>query len=281
MLSAGLTDVFGDVFNVTTGQIIVTGFATATFYNDFTHEGAEVRVSEGSAAVFFGDVTGSGPFTGAGEVFFEGDVFPGSSPAAVSFGGNLTFGPASTLTSEIGGTVAGAEHDQLNVSGTLSLAGRLQPTLINGYVPGALDAFTLLNFGSLTGDFSDIQNQRLDNGLLLVSDIQPTRYDLVAAIPGDFDLSGAVGVPDLIRWAQNFGATDAIFQLGDADLDTAVGVPDLIAWAQRFGQTAADFPGTPATISALASATAIPEPTTLLLFGFGALAAIGRRARRG
>ncbi|MHC4994801.1 MAG: PEP-CTERM sorting domain-containing protein, partial [Planctomycetota bacterium] len=280
--SAGLTDVFGPVNNDTGGQIIASGFSTATFFDDFTHEGAEVRVSEGSAAVFFGDVTGSGPYTGAGDVFFEGDVFPGSSPAAVSFGGDLTFGPAATLTAEIGGTVAGAQHDQINVARALTLGGELHPMLINGYVPGALDTFSIATFETLTGDFETTFYRNLDNGLLLVADIQPTRYDLVAAIPGDFTLDGDVGVPDLITWAQNFGAIDASFQLGDADLDTAVGVPDLIAWAQRFGQTAADYPATPGTppaLSALASATAIPEPSSLTMVCVAAMGLVTRRRR--
>ncbi|MHC4994080.1 MAG: DUF7453 family protein [Planctomycetota bacterium] len=271
-LSFGISDIFGDINNHPGAKIILTGSSQTTFYDDLTNNGS-VQVTEGSTAVFLGDVTGAGPITGTGAVYFEGDVFPGSSPGAVPIAGDVNFGPGSTLNIELGGLIPGTQHDQLNVAGDLTLHGGLVPTLIDGYVPGVLDSFTIATFGALTGDFTTIENQQLANGLLLIPDIQPTQYDLIAAIPGDFTLDGAVGVPDLIRWAENFGATDATFQLGDANLDTATGVPDLIAWAENFGKNAADFPSTLATI---ASATAIPEPSGLLVLMVGVMV-LGRR----
>ncbi|MHC4994479.1 MAG: hypothetical protein ACYTGQ_05435 [Planctomycetota bacterium] len=237
-------------------------------------------------AVTFNDlVSGAGGVFGSGVATFVGGHSPGDSTAAVGIEGSAIYPAGAGLFIEIAGTTPGAQHDQINVAGALSLAGELHPTLIDGYVPGALHTFTIATFGELIGAFETTFYRHLPNDLLLVDDIQPNRYDLVAAIPGDFDLNGDVGVPDLIRWAQNFGAAGATFQLGDADLDTTVGVPDLIAWAQRFGQTAADYPGTPATpttpptISTLASATAIPEPDAFALLTLGALNLIRRRGR--
>ncbi|MHC4995927.1 MAG: hypothetical protein ACYTGQ_12835 [Planctomycetota bacterium] len=118
----------------------------------------------------------------------------------------------------------------------------------------------------------------LASNLLLItrlSDIENDReaLEVVTAIPGDFDLSGQVGVPDLITWAQNFGTTDAGFELGDANLDSLVGVPDLIVWAQRFGHTASDFT---APLNAVSSATSIPEPSGPALLGLSVLAVFRR-----
>jgi hypothetical protein len=85
----------------------------------------------------------------------------------------------------------------------------------------------------------------------------------IIAIVADFNLNGVVGVPDLIVWAKNFGATDASFTDGDADLDGHVGVPDLITWAKNFGQGAAPIQtATAPTLFQSSPATAIPEPNT-------------------
>ncbi|MHC4995262.1 MAG: PEP-CTERM sorting domain-containing protein, partial [Planctomycetota bacterium] len=246
------------------------GAGDFSFFGDASALGGEFRLVTGA-------MDGDGVL-GDLHVFHGATLSPGSSPGTMT-ASSLLLDSGSMLVIELGGTGAGIQHDQINLAGDLTLAGELHPTLIDGYVPGALDTFTIATFGTLTGDFDIIQNQQLDNDLLLIPDIQPTQYDLVAAIPGDFDLNGAVGVPDLIRWAQNFGAADATFQLGDADLDATVGVPDLIAWAQRFGQTAADFPGTPATVSVLAAATAIPEPSSLAVACVVAIGLAGRRRR--
>jgi hypothetical protein len=53
----------------------------------------------------------------------------------------------------------------------------------------------------------------------------------------DFDLDGTVGVPDLIRWAKNFG-TGTTFGEGDSNFDGVVDVSDLIRWAKNFGTAA-------------------------------------------
>ncbi|MHC4993999.1 MAG: hypothetical protein ACYTGQ_03000, partial [Planctomycetota bacterium] len=182
---------------------------------DILNNGA-IQVGVDSTANFYGVLSGTGNVNGPGAAVIHDELAPGNSPGVMNFGGALTIQPGASLTVELGGTIGGAQHDQINVAGALTLGGELFPMLIDGYVPGALDTFTIVTFDSLAGDFSVIHDQQLDNDLLLIPDIQSKRYDLVAAIPGDFTLDGVVGVPDLIRWAQNFGAIDASFQLGDA-----------------------------------------------------------------
>ena len=65
--SAGITDIFGDVDNSGAGKIVAAGGSVVTFYDDVTHNGAEIRTNAGSRTVFFGALTGAGPFTGTGE----------------------------------------------------------------------------------------------------------------------------------------------------------------------------------------------------------------------
>jgi hypothetical protein len=279
-LSFGTNDVFGFIENAT-GTITLTGNSNTTFYDDVVND-QTIQVSAGSTAVFFGAYSGAGNVTGSGTVFLEGDLQPGNSPAAIGFGGDVHLGPGLVTTIELGGLTPGVEYDRFHVGGRLFAGGTLDLQPIDGFSPAPLDAFTIATASDILGDFDSILGQTLDSELLLIPGVESAGdsggelYRLVTAIPGDFNLDGVVGVPDLITWAQNFGATEATFRIGDANLDTLVGVPDLITWAQRFGQSAADF----ALLNANASATAIPEPSAMVMWALWGALARQRRGRR-
>ena len=49
-------------------------------------------------------------------------------------------------------------------SGNANLNGYLDPVLVNGFVPAIGQSFTFINYASLTGSFSHIQNQVFDHG---------------------------------------------------------------------------------------------------------------------
>lgn len=55
--SAGVTDIYGDVNNTGTGQIIAAGGSTVTFFDDVVNNGTEIRTVAGSRTVFFGAVS--------------------------------------------------------------------------------------------------------------------------------------------------------------------------------------------------------------------------------
>ena len=78
-----------------------------------------------STAVFLGDFTGDGGSTGGGDIFFEGDLRPGNSPAQVTYDNNVFFGSGSTLEIELGGVTPGLEHDKIIVDGSIALDGAL------------------------------------------------------------------------------------------------------------------------------------------------------------
>lgn len=164
---SGTTDIIGDVNN--TGKIIVSGGATATFYDDVIHNGSEIRVSSGSQAVFFGDVSGAGNYTGSGDTFFEGGFFPGNSPALVSFGGSMTLGQLSHTTMELGGTLRGSEYDAFNIGGTLTLAGALNIELYDLgsglFSPSVGDTFDLFTAETINGEFNAVAYAFLGSGL--------------------------------------------------------------------------------------------------------------------
>ena len=160
---SGDTDVLGDVDNQDT--IIVSGNSRATFFDDVVHSGTEIRVSEGSVAVFFGDVSGMGSYTGGGDVHYEGTYNPGSSPGHVTFDGDVSLAPNATLVMELGGLTQGDQYDALSITGALTLGGTLDVRLIDGFAPSAGDTFDLFDTAAITGDFDDVALASLRGGL--------------------------------------------------------------------------------------------------------------------
>jgi hypothetical protein len=70
---------------------------------------------------------------------------------------SLTFGSTTDFMAEIGGATAGTQHDELVVSGSLSLNGDLQVNLINAFTPFAGQMFTIIRAPvgvPITGNFA-------------------------------------------------------------------------------------------------------------------------------
>lgn len=168
-LSFGTTDLFGDIDN--TGTIALGGTAQVTFYDDVIQNGTMLVPAVGSTtsvAVFMGAFSGAGGFGGGGDVFFLGDLRPGNSPASVSMGGNVFFGPSTQTFIELAGTSDGL-FDQLLVAGQLQLDGGLDVSLIPGFAlspgqefevivasQGLFGSFAGLPDGALVGSYSGI-----------------------------------------------------------------------------------------------------------------------------
>ncbi len=178
---SGLANVVGDVTNPRGSKIISSGGGPTTFLDDVVNNG-EIRTSAGSFTTFYGSTSGSGTYTGLGTVNFEGDLKPGNSPAAVSFGGDVVLGVASTLQMEIGGITPGSQFDQLNVTGKLILGGTLQVVLANGFMPSIGQSFDLLNWGTVAGSFTAVMLPGLASGAW---DMSQLSAGIVSVISGD------------------------------------------------------------------------------------------------
>jgi hypothetical protein len=89
-----------------------------------------------------------------------GLVAPGDSPGILSVSGNYTQDAGGTFDVELAGATPGSGYDQLNVSGTASLAGTINVDLINGFAPFIGETFDVMlhntasggTFSSLTSD---------------------------------------------------------------------------------------------------------------------------------
>jgi autotransporter-associated beta strand protein len=116
-------------------------------------------VNRGGVLAGIGTVNGN-VTNNAGEVS-PGDVFGG--PGVLTAGGNYTQTRTATLSISIGGPDVG-QASVLDVRGNANLNGSLDPVLLNGFVPAIGQSFTFLNYASLTGSFSHIQNSVFDRG---------------------------------------------------------------------------------------------------------------------
>jgi hypothetical protein len=86
---------------------------------------------------------------------FAGVVSPGASAGRLTISGNYVQGPSGALFMEIGGTLAGTQYDQVVIGGNASLAGSLNVSFINGFVPTSGQLFELIKCsGVLSGAFS-------------------------------------------------------------------------------------------------------------------------------
>ena len=151
--SGGTTDIRGDVTNSSGGRIVTSGGgATTTFFDDVAHNGTEIHTGAGASSVFFGALSGAGPFTGTGTVYSNGDLRPGNSPATVSYGGSLVLGNG-TLTMELGGLSEGTQYDSLHIASSLYADGILSLALINGYMPALGAMFDIFDTASTSGAF--------------------------------------------------------------------------------------------------------------------------------
>jgi hypothetical protein len=263
-LTGGVNDVFGDIDNQPSGKLIVTGGATATFYDDVTQNGA-LRVSKvgstNSVAVFLGDVFGGGG-SGGGDIFYEGAVHPGSSPALITFENDVTFGSGATLEIELGGTMQGSEYDALKITGALALGGTLNavPTSLGGDVfqPGEGDVFEILAAtGGITGGFASMNLPDLTGDLYwnVLQDADTFSLEVLApGLPGDLNADGSVDAADYVVWRKTDG-TPAGYE----------------KWRTHFGQSGGGS-------GASANATT-PEPATLVMLMFSAAGWCLRRRR--
>ena len=137
--------------------------------------------------MFFGDISGSGPYTGSGTVYFEGNILPGGSPGLVSVEGDMGLGLNSRTIMEIAGLGRGTEYDAFDIGGDLSLGGELEVSLYDLgsglFAPQLGDSFDLFMADTISGDFDLLTLAALGGGLGWQLDV----------------LADAIGITDIVR----------------------------------------------------------------------------------
>jgi hypothetical protein len=245
------------------------------------------------------DVVGGPGVINAGELFVDGSMTVGTLSNFGELGGsgtinglltnNATFSPqatsgssAQTATMTINGdyqqpglgkfradieeaillTGGGLLSDRLVVTGHANLGGTLEVSFVDDAVALPGDAFTVLSFGSRSGDVVII-NDTPYPGLQFNKIYDATSLTLnLDALGGDANLDARVNLQDFNVLAANFGVIGANWLTADFTGDGIVNLLDFNRLAANFGLSAAG-PGVTARDWATLAAT-VPEPSAAL-----------------
>lgn len=207
----------------------------------------------------------------SGNLENDGELRLGNSPgeAMVGFYAQST---DATWNVEIAGTPVSGDFDQLEVVGQAHLAGLLDVSLIDNFVPDIGDEFTILTAGRVLDTFDD---------LIVSDDAGIVRVDMVAVytattvvlrvddvgVLGDFNDDGIVNIGDYVVWRNNLGAPD---ESGIADNGDGGGVnaSDYQLWRDNFGMSLS-------TLEVGGISSAVPEPKTRILLTLSLAMVIG------
>ncbi len=154
------------------GNLVVSSGSTLTVSGGFI--GSGVSTVNGTLTAGTATVSGGGTLNGSGTIAANlannGVVSPGNSPGVLTINGTYTQGSGGALDLEIGGTTAGSAYDQVNVSGTVTFAGTLNVSLINGFGPSVPETFTVVTAqGGISGNFATTNLPSLDGRTALTA----------------------------------------------------------------------------------------------------------------
>jgi hypothetical protein len=225
-------------------------FAGAEFRSTSNPANASVRIDD--LTYLFGENL-INPLSASPGLFVE--------PALLRVEGNFTALAGSTLELDL---FDPAQHDRLEVTGTLTAGGSLKVMYDpSAPAPAAGDAFDLFDFAAATGAFDEIVLPTLGLGLVWdLSQIYATGALAIAAgMAGDYNNNGYVDAADYTVWRNNLGAPPGTLP-NDAVLRT-IGPDQYTAWKANYGLSLFDL--------ATAHGATIPEPSSLALLVVGAL----------
>jgi len=114
-----------------------------------------------------------------------------------------------------------------------------------------------------------------DGGIL--AEFDNFRLIVPVDLNADFDNDGDVDDDDLTSWEAAYGTDDGADADGDGDSDGA----DFLVWQREFGNSAVQEISIDSSLFSIASSTAVPEPSTVLLLTVALMAGTcGCRNRR-
>jgi len=196
----------------TGGQVDVTN--AATVQNNGTVMLAGGTLAAAALDVMGGALRGSGAVTAA--VINAGTVAPGASAGQINVTGGYTQSADGVLSVEIGGLAAGTQYDRLAVSGQAALAGVMQVTLIDGFVPSGSTTYVVLTAGSIAGNFANVVFTNLPasaNGSVFYGPTSVTVNITAAVVAGDMNCDNALNLNDVSPFMQAL-VDPAAYQIG-------------------------------------------------------------------
>jgi hypothetical protein len=178
---SGTTDALANLAaNASGGTFSIQDGADLTTVSDFSNSGS-LSLLGGSTLMVGGNYTqtdgsttlSNATLSASGLVDLQGGVLSGSgiinasvqnaglievggngAAGLLSIQGDYTQAASGVLDMEIGGYNPGTDFDQLAISGTATLDGTLNVSLLNGFAPNPGDSFAILTFAGSSGGFA-------------------------------------------------------------------------------------------------------------------------------
>lgn len=191
--TTGTTAFQGNQFN-NSGTVNVQS-GTLSFTNTYNQTAGSTVVNAGTTLASNGTVRiQAGALTGTGTVNADvnnaGTVGTGSSTGTLTISRGYTQSAAGTLNVKIGGA---SQFDTLAIGGAATLAGTLNVSLINSFVPSAGLTFKILTYASETGDFTTKNGLTINSGLFFNPVLNPADFTLVVSAPNPGILQFSAG----------------------------------------------------------------------------------------
>ncbi len=257
-------------FNLNTGTaftnsgLVTIGTGSTLTVSTYQNQGGGNTILQGGAlsattspgvTIQGGTLSGSGTVNAA--VSNAGVVSPGATtPGRITINGAYTQTSAGSLNVKIAGrTTAGVDYDQLAISGTATLGGAINVTVMNGFMPQPGDQYQIMTFASSSGDFATKNGFNLGGGKALSEQFSPSNLALTvsqtAALSGLPVVNGSSAVINIVSATGN-GSTATI---------TTDGTPHGF-WVGELVTLTGTTPGGPGGLAGAFTVTGVPSATT-------------------
>ncbi len=259
--------------STTIGNVVANNFVGTGPQGSGTllNSGGALEITNSAAVLAQGGFTGN--------VLNQGTLGFWNPPGVTTITGNFTQSSAGTLDVDLGGS-SPAEHDQLQVSGTATLAGALDVTLIDGFSISPLEEFQILTYGTLSGAFA---SEQYPSGVTLFPGYGPTSlflystpFELVTttADTGAGSLRQAITAADGLSndptWIVfNIPTSDSGFASGIWTIAPDSALPNLSAQVVLDGTTQPGFTAAPIIVLSGGSAGSSAAGVTVVAGGSG------------
>ena len=193
------------------------------------------------------------------QTMFDVDLDP---TGILAIDGDLHHNEGGLIDLEVGGTSgadpSNTEFDRLIVNGLVSLAGDVQFTLVDGYVPQLGDKIEIISANAVEGQFAVVQVSNMPNSLAFKLIYGSNKVEAVVTnlLEGDFNADGNVNAADYTMWRDTNGQRVDPYTGADADGNGLIDLNDYQIWVANYG----------ADLSTIAVSLSIPEPTSASMF---------------
>lgn len=182
-------------------------------------------------------VTGTGTVQGTASnapIAIAGTLAPGIAlgdpTGSIQLEGQINFTPGTTTRIDVRGHVA-ADYDRLTGAGTVNLDGTLELFLLGGYLPTFGDRFTIIQVGTINGQFTDVITPELGLGLFRVVKTGANKIEAVWTCNADLNGDGMLDFFDVQNFLNAF-SDEALY--GDYNRDGRIDFFDVQAFLNDF-----------------------------------------------